>query len=70
MSGIGNPLSSPTSGGAAGDLGLSAAAQQSAAAVAELAKKKKLQQQMDLQKAGSGGMPSAAFNALTGVGSV
>lgn len=70
MSGLGNPLQSPTGGGAAGDLGLGPAAQQSAAQIAELAKKKKLQQQMDLQKAGSGGMPSAAFNALTGIGSI
>lgn len=70
MSGLGNPLQSPTSGGAAGDLGLGLSAQQSADAVAELARKKKLQQQMDLQKSGSGGMPSAAFNALTGIGSV
>lgn len=66
---IGNPLQSPTTG-AAGDLGLGAAAQQSAEAVAELARKKKLQQQKDLANAGSGGMPSAAFNALTGIGSV
>lgn len=69
MSGLGNPLQSPTTG-AAGDLGLGPAAQQSAAAIAELARKKKLQQSKDLANAGSGGMPSAAFNALTGIGSV
>lgn len=69
MSGLGNPLQSPTTG-AAGDLGLGPAAQQSAEAVAELARKKKLQQQKDMQNAGSGGMPSAAFNALSGIGSV
>lgn len=68
MSGLGNPLASAS--GAAGDLGLSSAAQQSAEQIAELAKKKKLQQQADMQKAGSGGMPSAAFNALTGIGSL
>lgn len=69
MAGLGNPLQSPTIG-AAGDLGLGPAAQQSAAAVAELARKRKLQQQKDLANAGSGGMPSAAFNALSGIGSV
>lgn len=69
MSGLGNPLQSPTTG-AAGDLGLGPAAQQSAEQIAELARKKKLQQQKDMANAGSGGMPSAAFQALTGIGSV
>jgi hypothetical protein len=69
MAGLGNPLQSPTTG-AAGDLGLGPAAQQSAEQIAELARKKKLQQQKDLANAGSGGMPSAAFSALTGIGSV
>jgi hypothetical protein len=66
---LGNPLQSPTTG-AAGDLGLGLGTQESAAAVAELARKKKLQQQKDLANAGAGGMPSAAFNALTGIGSI
>lgn len=69
MAGLGNPLQSPTTG-AAGDLGLGPAAMQSAEQIAELARKKKLQEQKDLKNAGSGGMPSAAFSALTGIGSV
>ena len=69
MSGIGNPLSSPSMG-AIGDLGLSAAAQKDAADIAEKARRKKQQTDKDTANAGSGGMPSAAFNALTGMGGV
>jgi len=65
MSSMGNPLSSMN--GAAGDLGLSAAAKQQANAAGELAKKKKLQEQMNLKAAGVGGQPSA-FQSLTGFG--
>ena len=64
-----NPLSSPSMG-AIGDLGLSAAAQADAAAIAEKARKKKMMDDKDLANAGSGGMPSAAFQALTGMGSI
>lgn len=60
-----NPISSPTTGGAVGDLGLSEEAQKSAAAVADMAKKKKLQQTMDMKNAGSGGMPSTLFDTLS-----
>jgi hypothetical protein len=70
MSGLGNPLASPTGGGAIGDLGLSNGAMQSAAAIAEAAKKKKLADDMDLKKSGSGGMPSSAFQALSGIGMI
>lgn len=64
-----NPLSSPSMG-AIGDLGLSAAAQQDAADIADKAKRKKLMDDKDLANAGSGGMPSAAFAALSGMGSI
>lgn len=60
-----NPISSPSTGGAVGDLGLSLEAQKSAQAVADLAKKKKLQQATDIKNAGSGGMPSSLFNTLS-----
>lgn len=64
-----NPISSPTMG-AIGDLGLSVQAQKDAADIADKARRKKLMEQKDLANAGSGGMPSAAFQALTGAGSV
>lgn len=64
-----NPLSSPSMG-AIGDLGLSAAAQQDAADIADKARRKKLMDNKDLANSGSGGMPSAAFAALTGMGTV
>lgn len=64
-----NPLSSPSMG-AIGDLGLSAAAKQDALDIMLKTKRKKQQDDKDLANAGSGGMPSAAFNALTGIGSV
>lgn len=60
-----NPISSPTSNGAVGDLGLSVQAQKDAADVAELARKKKLQDQAAQQKAGGAGVPNAAFQTLT-----
>lgn len=65
----GNPLASPSMG-AIGDLGLSASAQEDAAMIAEKARRKKMIDNKDLANAGSGGMPSAAFNALTGMGIV
>jgi hypothetical protein len=60
-----NPIASPTSNGAVGDLGLSVQTQKDAADVAELARKKKLQQMQDQQKAGGAGVPNAAFQTLT-----
>lgn len=65
----GNPLASPSMG-AIGDLGLSAQAQDDVAQIAERARKKKMMDEKDLANAGSGGMPSAAFGALTGMGTV
>lgn len=64
-----NPLASPSMG-AIGDLGLSAQATQDAADIAEQARRKKAIQDKDLANAGSGGMPSAAFQALTGMGTI
>ena len=65
----GNPLASPSMG-AIGDLGLSTQAQEDVADIAEKARKKKMMDQKDLANAGSGGMPSAAFNALAGMGTI
>lgn len=64
-----NPMSSPSMG-AIGDLGLSSSAMQDAAAIADKARRKKQMDDKDLANAGSGGMPSAAFQALTGMGTV
>lgn len=61
-----NPISSPTSNGAVGDLGLSVQTQKDAAAAADLARKKKLQQQADAAKAGAIGAGTAnpAYQSL------
>ena len=67
MSSAGNPLA-PLA--AAGDLGLSLAAKKDAADIADRARKKKLQDQKDLANAGAGGMPGAAFQMLSGAGSM
>lgn len=64
-----NPLLSPSMN-AVGDLGLSTQAQQDAAQIAEAAKRKKAIQDKDAANAGSGGMPSAAFQSLTGMGMI
>lgn len=62
-----NPISSLT-GSTVGDLGLSDAARKQAMDAAEMARKKKMQEQKDMANAGAGGLPSASFNSLTGMG--